>query len=167
MSIPQNKKDLLQAIDTNFDKLMKELKKIPENTDNLPKMPGHSKATEMTVCDLVSYLVGWNALVLKWLSRDKNNEPIEFPEAGYKWNELGKLAEKFYSDYKKLPLNDLVKQLRSAKEQIIDEINARTNEQLYECTWYGKWTMGRMIQLNTAAPYNNARNRLRKWLTTI
>ncbi|EQB9714967.1 ClbS/DfsB family four-helix bundle protein, partial [Yersinia enterocolitica] len=29
-----------------------------------------------------------------------------------------------------------------------------------------KWTMGRMIQFNTASPYANARGRLRKWLKT-
>lgn len=167
MSIPQNKEELLLAIDANFDKLLTELKKIPENIDGLPKMAGHSKKTEMTVGDLVSYLIGWNVLVLKWLDCDKHNKPVDFPDTGYKWNELGKLAQKFYDDYKDTSLDCLVKQLQLIKGQITEEIKARTNEQLYQQNWYGKWTMERMIQLNTSSPYRNACNRLRKWLKTI
>ncbi|MFX4153989.1 ClbS/DfsB family four-helix bundle protein [Aliarcobacter butzleri] len=29
-----------------------------------------------------------------------NKEEVDFPETGYKWNQLGKLAQKFYEDYK-------------------------------------------------------------------
>lgn len=167
MAIPQNKDELLHAIDTNFGKLLDELKKLPTDFDHLPKMAGHSKQTEITAADLVSYLIGWNALVLKWLDHDQNNKPIDFPDTGYKWNELGKLAQKFYADYKTLPFDRLILLLQKLKEQIVDEINRRTNEQLFERKWHGKWTMGRMIQLNTSSPYNNARNRLRKWLKTL
>ncbi|WP_218665788.1 ClbS/DfsB family four-helix bundle protein, partial [Acinetobacter sp. Colony158] len=39
-----------------------------------------------------------------------------------------------------------------------------TNSELYEKSWYNQWTMGRMIQLNTASPYLNAKNRVSKWL---
>ncbi|MFD0387572.1 ClbS/DfsB family four-helix bundle protein [Tistrella bauzanensis] len=30
--------------------------------------------------------------------------------------------------------------------------------------WYKTRTLGRMIQLNTASPYRNARGRLRRWM---
>ena len=36
-----------------------------------------------------------NELVLKWLERDADGEPIDFSETGFKWNELGRLAQKF------------------------------------------------------------------------
>ncbi|MCG8400066.1 MAG: ClbS/DfsB family four-helix bundle protein, partial [Firmicutes bacterium] len=42
-------------------------------------------------------------------------------------------------------------------------IEKKDNIQLYGTPWYEKWTMGRMIQLNTSSPYKNARNRIRKW----
>lgn len=54
--------------------------------------------------NLVAYLVGWNELVLKWLERDAAGLPIDFPETGYKWNELGRLAGRFYQDYEGLAM---------------------------------------------------------------
>jgi len=41
-------------------------------------------------------------------------------------------------------------------------IQSRDNADLYECPWYEHWTIGRMIQFNTASPYDNARGRLQK-----
>lgn len=42
-------------------------------------------------------------------------------------------------------------------------IEQKSNSELYEVAWYEKWTLGRMIQFNTASPYTNARGRIRKW----
>ena len=47
-------------------------------------MEGHAKDTIMSVNNLVSYLIGWNELVLKWLDQDAKGKDIEFPEVGYK-----------------------------------------------------------------------------------
>ena len=53
----------------------------------------------------------------------------------------------------------------AAKERIVSEIESRSDDTLYGRDWRdGKWTMGRMIQFNTASPYHNANGRLRKWL---
>lgn len=48
-------------------------------------------------------------------------------------------------------------------KQILELIDSKTNKDLYETAWYEKWTLGRMIQFNTASPYTNARGRIRKW----
>jgi hypothetical protein len=42
-------------------------------------------------------------------------------------------------------------------------IESKTNEELYEIAWYDKWTFGKMIQLNTSSPFQNAKDRIRKW----
>lgn len=167
MPIPKNKSELLQAIHLSFEKLQKDLKRVPSDPSRLPKMEGHAKGTKMTVADLVSYLIGWNELVLKWLDYDQKGEPIDFPETGYNWNELGKLAQKFYADYHNIPFGTLVIKLTNVKNQIVEEINKKTDEELYGGEWCGKYTMGRMISLNTSSPYSNARNRLRKWLNLL
>lgn len=40
------------------------------------------------------------------------------------------------------------------------EINPKAG--IRRMTWYEKWTLGRMIQSNTASPYTNAEAKLRK-----
>lgn len=161
--VPANRDELLGAIETNFDRLITELRGVPLSLVAECSLEGHVKGTQMSVSDLVSYLVGWNELVLKWLERDASGEPVDFPETGFKWNELGRLARKFYSDYQGIPYSRMLERLEAAKARIVTIIISRSNDDLYHRPWYGKWTMGRMIQFNTSSPYDNARKRLRKW----
>lgn len=163
MSIPQNKEELQKAIITNFGKLQSELMNIPEELTNIEELEGHSKETLMSINNLLAYLVGWGELVLKWNEKKDNNEPVDFPETGYKWNELGKLAQKFYKDYKDDDFAILKKKIEKTVERILELIENKSNEELYETNWYEKWTLGRMIQFNTSSPYTNARGRIRKW----
>ena len=118
----------------------------------------------MSANNLVSYLIGWNELVLKWLEKDDRGQIVEFPEIGYKWNELGSLAQKFYVDYSGQSFEENRERLATAKDQLVAEISKRSDAELYGSIWHGKWTKGRMIQFNSSSPYENARNRIRKWL---
>ena len=47
--------------------------------------------------------------------------------------------------------------------RILALVEACSEAQLYSAPWYGKYTLGRMIQFNTASPNANARTRIRKW----
>jgi len=164
MAVPTNKDELLKAIESNFEKLFEDLREVPLSAVDDTSLDGHAKGTRMSVGNLVAYLIGWNELVLKWLERDATGLPIEFPETGFRWNELGRLARKFYRDYEDIPYPQLTERLADAKTRIVSLIEERSNDELYGRPWYEKWTMGRMIQFNTASPYANARRRLRKWL---
>ena len=117
----------------------------------------------MSVHNLVSYLVGWNHLVLKWIDFDSKGAAIDFPESGFQWNQLGALAQKFYSDYEDIPFDELLTAFEDAKTRIVAFISSQTDYRLYGVNWYKKYTLGRMIQFNTSSPYSNARTRLRKW----
>lgn len=163
MAVPQSKQELLQAIHRSFDKLHRALAEVPDAAAGDRQLEGHAKGTMMRVADLVAYLLGWNELVLKWLDHDATGQHIDFPETGFKWNELGRLAQKFYHDHEALPYRERVERLAAAKAAIVTRIEALDNDALYGRPWYGKWTMGRMIQFNTSSPYDNARGRLRKW----
>jgi len=164
MAVPANKQELLAAIETNYARLVLDLSRVwPEETE-LKTMEGHAKGTLMSVHDLVAYLVGWNELVLKWCERRDQGLSVDFPETGFKWNELGKLAAKFYHDYENMPFVDLLTRFETAKNALVALITERTDAELYGVEWYEKYTLGRMIQFNTSSPYANARGRLRKWL---
>jgi hypothetical protein len=163
VAVPTTKAELLAAITTTFDRLMVELAKVPVDRARDTTMDGHAEGSKMSPADLVGYLIGWNELVLKWLDRDDRGEPQAYPEAGFKWNQLGELAQKFYADFGAVEWGDLIVRLEAAKNQLVSTITARSNDELYGSPWYGKWTKGRMIQFNTSSPYTNARARLRAW----
>ena len=99
MPVPHNKKELLEAITGNYQKLRLDLESIPDEQANQIELPGHKKGTMMSICNLVSYLIGWGELVLKWHHLRDKGQAVDFPETGFKWTELGFLAQKFYADY--------------------------------------------------------------------
>jgi hypothetical protein len=164
MAVPGSRQDLLAAITTTFKKLQDDLARVPEARAREASMPGHTAGTMMSPADLVAYLIGWNELLLKWLDRDDRGEPVDFPETGFKWNELGLLARKFHADHEALDWPVRLERLSAVKDQLVATISARSDGELYGKGWYGKWTKGRMIQFNTSSPYANARARIRKWL---
>lgn len=167
MTVPASRDELLQAIEREYGRLKRELGRIPFARWQEKSMEGHANGTSMSVHDLVAYLLGWNELALKWHVLKAAGEPVDFPETGYKWNELGRLARKFYRDYETLGEEELLERLESAKSRIVALIEQGDDDTLYGRPWYEKWTEGRMIQFNTSSPYANACGRLRKWRRTI
>ncbi len=163
MAIPANKAELLSAINEAYRKLAQELASIPPGSTSDATLEGHGKGKQMSVHDLAAYLLGWGELVLKWHARRLADQPVDFPETGFKWNELGLLAEKFYRDYAGLAYPDLLARLDGNKTEIVALIERHSDADLYGSPWYDRWTLGRMIQFNTPSPYANARTRLRKW----
>jgi hypothetical protein len=163
MAIPNNKDELLEAITNNYKKLTIELANIPQSLTEKKELDGHSKNTVMSINNLVAYLVGWGQLVLMWHDKKGKGLEVDFPETGFKWNELGLLAQKFYRDYEDDDFITLNEKLDKTINEILRLIESKTNSELYETAWYEKWTFGKMIQLNTSSPFKNAKHRIRKW----
>jgi hypothetical protein len=163
VAIPSTREALLKAIDESYAKLARELDAIPMERVDERTLEGHVKTTRMSVRDLVAYLTGWGELVLKWHDGRRAGMAVDFPETGFKWNELGRLAQKFYGDYDALTYEELRLRLTQSKDRIRAIVASTTDEALYGVPWYEKWTPGRMVQFNTSSPYANARARLRAW----
>jgi hypothetical protein len=163
MAIPSNKEELIIAIQKDYKKLEAELASILTDLSFQKELEAHTKGQLMSVHDLIAYLLGWGQLLIKWNKRKSANLPVDFPETGYKWNQLGQLAQKFYDDYQEVDFASLQSLLNSTVKQILDIVKNKSNHELYEVLWYETYSLGRMIQLNTTSPYKNAHARIRKW----
>ena len=73
MAVPKNKEELVQAIEDSYAKLKKELNSIPIEMTGKKELEGHAKGTQMSLNDLVSYLVGWSELVLGWCEKKEKD----------------------------------------------------------------------------------------------
>ncbi len=82
MAIPTTKDELLQAIRINYSKLVCELSDIPNDQTNLLILQGHAKGTVMSINNLISYLISWGELVLKWNKKSEDGKEVDFPETG-------------------------------------------------------------------------------------
>lgn len=162
-SVPQNKQELLAAIQSAFDKLILDYQSIPETQARLIGVEGNIKDTEVSVCDTLAYLIGWGRLVLKWYDRKSKGLAVDFPETGYKWNELGGLAVSFHQQYQHWAYSDLQQEFRKVVAEIVALIESLSNEDLYGSAWYEKYPLGRMIQFNTSSPMKNMRSKVRRF----
>ena len=155
------------AIQNNYLELKKGLEDILNSLVDKKDLEWHMKNTKMSIKNLISYLLWWWELVLKWIKKYEENEKINFPEKWYKWNELWKLAQKFYEDYENIGYRELKEDLDKNVDKIIELIRSYNNEALYESLWYEKYTLWRMVQFNTSSPYKNAKSKIRKWKNNI
>ncbi len=162
-SVPKSKEELESAINEIPSKLMLDYRSIPTELTREIGIDGNIKGTKISVCDTVSYLVGWGSLVLKWHRLSERGEPVDFPETGYKWNQLGLLADSFHKQYNKWTYSELINEYERVVGQILSLISSLDNEALYGDPWYENWTLGRMIQFNTSSPMKNIRTKVRRF----
>jgi len=124
---------------------------------------GNVKGTEISVSDTLAYLIGWGKLVIKWNKLTAAKQYVEFPDTGYKWNELGKLAQSFHFKYRDWKYNDLISEFETTINDILSLVRSLSEYELYGVAWYEKYTLGKMIQLNTSSPMKNMRTKVRKF----
>lgn len=127
MSIPNNKLELKQAIKLAFDKICADYSNIPEEFTRKSEIKGNVKDTEISVSDTLAYLIGWGKLVLKWYRLKDSDQLVDFPETGYRWNELGKLAQSFHHEYKDWAYIDLLNEFRETTTNILKLIDSLDN----------------------------------------
>ena len=127
MAVPSSKEELIKAINSNFSLLNKKLESITPQLAFEPLLEGHAKGTTISVANLVSYLIGWGELVLHWHDQEAKGKTIIFPEEGFKWNELGRLAQKFYRDYEDITEYEvLLARLKENKQQLVGSSGIKT-----------------------------------------
>ena len=133
---------------------------MPARETSEASLERHVKRTLRGVNNPVSHPLGRNDLALKWFENDAKRELIN----GLQEESIRPpLARNLCADLAAVPIEQLLTALEIAIQKTVDFISGRPDEYLYGAPWYGKHTMGRMIQLNTSSPYANARTRLRKW----
>ncbi len=162
-SVPKNKDELQKSIIVAFKKILIDYSTIPSQISRETGISGNVKGTEISVCDTISYLIGWGKLVLKWYDLKSKNQPVDFPETGYKWNELGQLAQQFHSEYHDWSYDKLIKEFTTTTDRILILVESLDNKKLYGETWFEKYTLGKMIQFNTSSPMVNMRSKVRKF----
>jgi len=162
-SVPTNKVELQQAIKLAFDKILDDYSNISPDISRNKGVVGNIKNTEISVSDTIAYLIGWGKLVLKWYEKKSKGLAVNFPETGYKWNELGKLAQSFHLEYREWNYEMLLEEFKKTIAHILALIESLNDQKLYGEPWYEKYTLGKMIQFNTSSPMLNMRKKVRKF----
>jgi hypothetical protein len=162
MPLPETKQDLLRKLESAYSGLDNMLEGIEPAQVRLRELEG-----EVSCCDLIAYQIGWGRLLLSWELTEAGGELATLPAAGFRWNQLGELAEAIYAEYADFDLPELRAEFFEVYQALylwIEGLEERDLFQFRRRQWIGeKWTMVKWIQVNTIAPYTSARTKLKKW----
>jgi len=156
----------LRSLDAACARLFAEIAAMPVELSRTPELEGG-----ISPCDLIAYQIGWGKLLLQWEALEQAGQPVVMPAPGYKWNQLGLLAQSFYQCCREYSLEQLLQQFAEVVEEIRQFIETSSDHVLFAVgarRWAGaKWPVVKWIQVNTIAPYGSARAKLRKWQKTV
>jgi len=165
MPLPSCQQELLSRFDTAYNKLRDEIIRVPDELSRAPLLEGG-----LCLCDLMAYQIGWGRLLLQWEALEQAGQPVEMPAPGFKWNQLGALAQSFYLRSRDDSAAQLLSQLDALASDLHEFMAASNDSFLFgvgQRQWAGaKWPVVKWLQVNTIAPYDSARAKLRKWQKT-
>lgn len=124
---------------------------------------------DKTPAEMIAYQLGWLTLVMGWDREEREGRIPAMPAPRFKWNALGALYQSFYAQYADCSLLELRSLLRTKEQQWLDWIGTLTEEELFTQgirKWTGskdQWPMARWIHINSAAPFQSFRAKIRKW----
>ena len=160
-----NKLELVDAIKNNANLFIKEYSDVEEICMN--KI---DKEIEYSPFQMLVFCIGWIDLVLSWEDEEQKGTQETSLATEWKWNELSWLYQSFYDKYNNYSLNELINIFNTKVKKIIDLINNLSDEELFEDgkrnlakTKGKKFSICRLVHLNTIANFKTFRARIRKW----
>jgi len=160
----QNKQELLETIQSKYQKYIAEFECIPEELKNK-----RSEEVDRTPSENLSYQLGWINLLLQWDKEEKSGKDVQTPGKGYKWNNLGRLYQSFYEDYGQYSLEKQIDLLNTAVSDLSEWVQSLTDKELFEsgqrnwATTQAAWPLWKWVHINTVAPFTTFRTKIRKW----
>ena len=160
-----NKSELIETIKNNANLFIKEYSDIEETSMN--KI---DEEIEYSPFQMLTFCIGWMDLVLAWEDEEQKGIQETTLATEWKWNDLGWLYQSFYDKYNNYSLNELINFFNKKVESIVAFINNLSYEDLFEedrRNWAKtngkKFSICRLVHLNTIANFKNFRGKIRKW----
>ncbi len=162
MPLPKTKIELLSNLNQAYEKLDAEFDTVESEYERDCDIEGG-----VSCCDIVAYQIGWGSLLLGWEKQELAGKTPKMPAPGYKWNQLGELANSFYEEHSKKSLQQLRDEFSELRQVLVNWIKSLSETELFQPHqrfWTGdKWAIVKWIQVNTVAPYRSARTKVRRW----
>ena len=165
MPRPTNKTLLLEAIETEYAKLEKEI-----NSLSAEQRQAESSATNWSPKDIIAHLHEWSNMVHGWYAAGLRDEVPPLPAPGFKWNQTPALNEQIYWQYRDLSWDAVMALFIASRDKIWDTIRSVSNTDMFtpgQYKWTGKNAMGTYFVSATSSHYAWARKEIRKWIKNM
>lgn len=159
MPIPKSREQLVEMIESSFERLDRELSGAGL------EIGGLHCVDDWAVKDLLAVRAWWAASVVEWIEAGKKGARFDLPAPGYGWQETPRLNDDIVREARPETYEEVLSRLRTGYRRVLTTIAALSDEELlrpgaYE--WAGKWPLARWISINTARQYATARTFVRR-----
>jgi hypothetical protein len=158
-----SKEELLDVAAKEFDKLVRLLSGIDQEAAL------RKDDEDTSIKDTVAHRAHWIGLYLGWYRDGLAGKKVHFPAEGYKWNELKRYNVDLRAAQSDLSWDDACARLRRSHAELVDFLEAHTNEDLYSGPMVGAnndWTPGRWAEAAGPSHYRSASKYIRSRLRT-
>ena len=122
---------------------------------------------EWAIKDMLSHLIEWEQMVIKWYETGVKGKIPAVPSEEYNWGQLPQLNHSIYVKHRDRSLEDIQKEFKSSHKKIMKVIESIPEKELFTCGQY-PWTRNNLLAAYfasaTSSHYRWARTEIRKGL---
>lgn len=122
---------------------------------------------EWAVKDVLSHLIEWEGMVMKWYAEGKKGNTLAVPSEEYNWGQLPQLNQTIFLKHRDKPLAEIMKTFKTSYKKIMKVIEDIPEKELFTRKVY-KWANNNPLAAYfvsaTSSHYRWARTTIRKAL---
>ena len=167
----RSKKDLVEAANEQYDKLVQLVDSLSETelatefdfSDDPKKTERHWRR-DKNLRDIYVHLYEWHRLLLKWIRANQNGDNKPFIPKPYTWKTYGLMNMEFWKKHQDTSLEDAKKMLENSHREVLELADSFSNEELFSkgvFSWAGTNAIGSYFVSVTASHYDWAIKKLK------
>jgi len=171
MPRPTTKTDLIEASETNFEKLWKLMDSMSDeelNTDfdfsrDLKKKEAHW-SRDKNLRDVLIHLFEWHQLLIKWIKSNSEGKKMPFLPDPYTWKTYGEMNFEFWKKHQNTPLKESKEILKKSHQTVLSLLSDFSDQELFTkkyFDWTGTTTLGSYCVSTLSSHYDWAIKKLR------
>ena len=171
MPRPKNKKDLITAANTGYEKLLAMI----ENRTDAEKETAYDFSTDekkkeahwrrdKNLRDVLMHLNEWHLLLLEWIRNRENGSNKPFLMEGYNWKTYGDMNMIFYRRCQKITEEEALARFKESHKKVMEALETFSEEELFTNTfypWVGGSCIGSYFISNTSSHYDWAMKKMK------
>ncbi len=172
MPRPQTKKDLINASQENYEKLLtmiadmseKELSTPFDFSDN-PKLKGAHWKRDKNVRDILVHLHEWHQLLINWITTNQKGERTDFLPAPYTFKDIAPMNVGFWEKHQKTSYDKALKMFKKSHKDVMKLIDSFSDKELFtkkHFPWTGTTSVGSYCVSSTSSHYDWAMQKIKK-----
>jgi hypothetical protein len=157
MPRPTNKKDLLELSETNLNKLLEFIDKLPDEIKNKTYTHDELNDRDKTVSDVICHLHEWHLMMKNWYKIGMSGKKPAIPAEDVTWQKLPVLNHRIYEKYKGTELKKAIAMFKKSHRAVMALIEKHTNDEIFtkkKYAWTGTTSLGAYFIGATSSHYD-------------